>query len=356
MNILSKIFGSSNSRKLKKTERTVAIINKFEEPTASLSDDELKHKADEFRQRYESGESLNAILPEAFAVVREASQRTMQLRPFDVQMIGGIVLHEGSISEMRTGEGKTLMATLPAYLNGLTGRGVHIVTVNDYLADRDANWMRPIYEFLGLSVGIIKSGQSPEEKKAAYQCSIIYGTNNEFGFDYLRDNMAFRLDDKMQGELNFAIVDEVDSILIDEARTPLIISGAAEDSSKLYLAIDNFVPRMEKGVKQEKTKMEMMDKNYVPEESGHFTVDEKSRQVELTEAGHEFVEDLLIQKKLLLDGESLYSATNLSLLHHVHVALKAHYLFHRDVEYIVQNKHIVLIDEHTGRTMEGRRL
>jgi preprotein translocase subunit SecA len=356
MNILSKIFGSSNSRKLKKTERTVAIINIFEEPTASLSDDELKHKADEFRQRYESGESLDAILPEAFAVVREASQRTMQLRPFDVQMIGGIVLHEGSISEMRTGEGKTLMATLPAYLNGLTGRGVHIVTVNDYLADRDANWMRPIYEFLGLSVGIIKSGQSPEEKKEAYQCSIIYGTNNEFGFDYLRDNMAFRLDDKMQGELNFAIVDEVDSILIDEARTPLIISGAAEDSSKLYLAIDNFIPRLEKGVKQEKTKMEMMDKNYVPEESGHFTVDEKSRQVELTEAGHEFVEDLLIQKKLLLDGESLYSATNLSLLHHVHVALKAHYLFHRDVEYIVQNKHIVLIDEHTGRTMEGRRL
>ncbi|MCH8263779.1 MAG: preprotein translocase subunit SecA [Proteobacteria bacterium] len=356
MNILSKIFGSSNSRKLKKIERTVAIINKFEEPTASLSDDELKHKADEFRRRYESGESLDAILPEAFAVVREASQRTMELRPFDVQMIGGIVLHEGSISEMRTGEGKTLMATLPAYLNGLTGRGVHIVTVNDYLADRDANWMRPIYEFLGLSVGIIKSGQSPQEKKAAYQCSITYGTNNEFGFDYLRDNMAFRLDDKMQGELNFAIVDEVDSILIDEARTPLIISGAAEDSSKLYLAIDKLIPRLEKGVKQEKTKMEMMDKNYVPEESGHFSVDEKSRQVELTEAGHEHVEDLLIQNKLLLEGESLYSATNLSLLHHIHVALKAHYLFHRDVEYIVQNKHIVLIDEHTGRTMEGRRL
>lgn len=356
MNILSKIFGSSNSRKLKKLERTVAIINKFEEPIASLSDDELKHKANEFRQRYESGESLDAILPEAFAVVREASQRSIQLRPFDVQMIGGIVLHEGSISEMRTGEGKTLMATLPAYLNGLTGRGVHIVTVNDYLAHRDANWMRPIYEFLGLSVGIIKSGQSPDEKKVAYQCSITYGTNNEFGFDYLRDNMAFRLEDKMQGELNFAIVDEVDSILIDEARTPLIISGAAEDSSKLYLAVDNLIPRLEKGAKQEKTKMEMMDKDYVLEESGHFIVDEKSRQVELTEAGHEYVEDLLFQKKLLMEGESLYLATNLSLLHHVHVALKAHYLFHRDVEYIVQNKHIVLIDEHTGRTMEGRRL
>ncbi|HIN92456.1 MAG TPA: preprotein translocase subunit SecA, partial [Alphaproteobacteria bacterium] len=270
MNILSKIFGSSNSRKLKKLERTVAIINKFEEPIASLSDDELKHKANEFRQRYESGESLDAILPEAFAVVREASQRSIQLRPFDVQMIGGIVLHEGSISEMRTGEGKTLMATLPAYLNGLTGRGVHIVTVNDYLAHRDANWMRPIYEFLGLSVGIIKSGQSPDEKKVAYQCSITYGTNNEFGFDYLRDNMAFRLEDKMQGELNFAIVDEVDSILIDEARTPLIISGAAEDSSKLYLAVDNLIPGLEKGAKQEKTKMEMMDKDYVLEESGHF--------------------------------------------------------------------------------------
>jgi len=356
MNILSKIFGSSNSRKLKKTQRIVVSINKFEDTITSLSDDELKHKAGEFKQRYESGEALDEILPEAFAVVREAAQRSMQLRHFDVQMIGGIVLHEGNISEMRTGEGKTLMATLPAYLNGLTGKGVHIVTVNDYLAERDANWMRPIYEFLGLSVGIIKSGQSPEEKKAAYQCSIIYGTNNEFGFDYLRDNMAFRVEDKMQGELNFAIVDEVDSILIDEARTPLIISGAAEDSSKLYTAVDNFIPQLEKGIKQEKTKMEMMDKDFVPEESGHFTVDEKSRQVELTEAGHEHVERLLIQKKLLEKDESLYAATNLSLLHHVHVALKAHYLFKKDIEYIVQEKRIVLIDEHTGRTMEGRRL
>ena len=266
MNILSKIFGSSNSRKLKKTERTVAIINKFEEPTASLSDDELKHKADEFRQRYESGESLDAILPEAFAVVREASQRSIQLRPFDVQMIGGIVLHEGSISEMRTGEGKTLMATLPAYLNGLTGRGVHIVTVNDYLADRDANWMRPIYEFLGLSVGIIKSGQSPEEKKAAYQCSIIYGTNNEFGFDYLRDNMVFSMADKTQRGFGFAVVDEVDSILIDEARTPLIISGAAEDSSKTYTAVNKIIPFLDRGETNDVEKTQ----------SGDFVVDENN--------------------------------------------------------------------------------
>jgi len=231
-----------------------------------------------------------------------------------------------------------------------------LVTVNEYLAERDANWMRPLYEFLGLSVGIIGSGRSPELKKAAYNCSITYGTNNEFGFDYLRDNMAFRLDDKMQRELNFAIVDEVDSILIDEARTPLIISGAAEDSSKLYTAINQLVPKLEKGIKAEKSKMEMMDKSFVPEESGHFTVDEKSRSVELTESGHEFVEQILISKKLLEEGDSLYSATNLSLLHHIHAALKAHHLFKKDIEYIVQNKHIVLIDEHTGRTMEGRRL
>lgn len=356
MSIISKIFGSSNSRKLKKIQRSVDLINSFEEKIQALSDDELKAKASEFKQRFDSGEVLESILPEAFAVVREAGIRTMGMRHFDVQMIGGIVLNECSISEMRTGEGKTLMSTLPAYLNGLTGKGVHVVTVNEYLAERDANWMRPIYEFLGLSVGVIKSNQDPQEKIAAYNSSITYGTNNEFGFDYLRDNMAFRLDDKMQRELNFAIVDEVDSILIDEARTPLIISGAAEDSSKLYAAINQLIPKMEKGTKVEKSKMEMMDKNFVAEESGHFSVDEKSRQVELTETGHEFVEDLLIQKKLLEEGESLYSATNLSLLHHVHAALKANHLFKKDIEYIVQNKRIVLIDEHTGRTMEGRRL
>ena len=356
MSILNKIFGSSNARKLKKLKKTVARITELEPSFEALSDEELKAKTGEFKQRFDSGESTDALLPETFAVVREASKRTLEMRHFDVQMIGGIVLHEGSISEMRTGEGKTLMATLPAYLNGLTGKGVHLVTVNEYLAERDANWMRPLYEFLGLSVGIIGSGQAPELKKEAYNSSITYGTNNEFGFDYLRDNMAFRLDDKMQRELNFAIVDEVDSILIDEARTPLIISGAAENSSKLYEAINQLIPKLEKGVKAEKSKMEMMDKNFVPVESGHFTVDEKSRQVELTETGHEFVEDILIKKKLLAEGESLYSATNLSLLHHVHAGLKAHNLFNRDIEYIVQNKSIVLIDEHTGRTMEGRRL
>lgn len=356
MNILNSIFGTSNSRKLKKLQRTVAVINQLEESIQSLTDPELQDKTNEFKRRLDAGESLNDILPEAFATVREAGMRVMGMRHFDVQLIGGMVLHEGSISEMRTGEGKTLMATLPAYLNGLSGDGVHVVTVNEYLAERDANWMRPLYEFLGLSVGVIQSGQSPADKKAAYLADITYGTNNEFGFDYLRDNMAFRLDDKMQDKLNFAIVDEVDSILIDEARTPLIISGAAENSSELYIAINNLMPKLEKGEKQEKSKMEMMDKNFVAEESGHFTVDEKSRQVELTELGHEYVESLLIDKKLLAEGESLYSATNLSLLHHVHAALKAHHLFNRDIEYIVQDKKIVLIDEHTGRTMEGRRL
>ena len=356
MNILQKIFGSSNSRKLKKMERSVAIINGFEKSFEALSDEQFTQKTDEFRGRLEQGVKLDDLLPEAFALVREASKRTLGLRHFDVQMIGGIVLHQGSISEMRTGEGKTLVATLPAYLNALGGDGVHIVTVNEYLAGRDANWMRPIYEKLGLSVGVIKTGQSAEEKKAAYGCSVIYGTNNEFGFDYLRDNMAFRLDDKMQPQLNFAIVDEVDSILIDEARTPLIISGAAEDSSQLYVAVNKLIPRLEKGTKVEKSKMDMMDKNYVPEDTGHFSVDEKSRQVELTEAGHEHVEDLLIQKKLLNEGDSLYAATNLTLLHHIHAGLKAHHLFHKDVEYIVKDKRIVLIDEHTGRTMEGRRL
>jgi len=356
MNILNKILGSSNSRKLKKMNRTVAVINSLEESLESLTDEELREKTGEFKQRIEKGVSLDDILPEAFAAVRESSKRTLGLRHFDMQMVGGMVLHQGNISEMRTGEGKTLVATLPAYLNGLSGKGVHVVTVNEYLAQRDADWMRPIFELLGFSVGTIKSGQTQEEKKAGYDSDITYGTNNEFGFDYLRDNMAFRLEQKMQRKLNFAIVDEVDSILIDEARTPLIISGAAEGSSQLYVAIDKLIPRLDKGVKAEKSKIEMMDKNYIPEDTGHFTVDEKSRQVELTEEGHEHVEDLLIQKKLLNEGESLYAATNLSLLHHVHAGLKAHNLFNKDIEYIVQNRQIVLIDEHTGRTMEGRRL
>ena len=276
MNILNKVFGSSNSRKIKKMNRVVKRINEFEELLESLSDEELKYKTDELKGRLQEGETIDQLLPEAFAVVREASKRALGLRPFDVQLIGGMVLHDGNISEMRTGEGKTLVATLPAYLNGLTGLGVHVVTVNEYLAQRDADWMRPIFELLGFTVGVIKSGQTADEKKLGYDSDITYGTNNEFGFDYLRDNMAFRLDQKMQRELNFAIVDEVDSILIDEARTPLIISGAAEDSSKLYVAINKLVPRLEKGTKVEKSKMEMMDKNYVPEDTGHFTVDKKA--------------------------------------------------------------------------------
>ena len=355
LNIFSLIFGSSNSRKLKKLQKTVERINSFETTLETLSDEQLRAKTDEFKQRHDKGETLDALLPEAFAVVREASKRVMGMRHFDVQMIGGMVLHYGDIAEMKTGEGKTLVATLPAYLNGLTGEGVHIVTVNDYLAKRDANWMRPLYEFLGLSVGVIVAGQMSHEKKSAYNSSITYGTNNEFGFDYLRDNMAFRIEDKMQRKLNFAIVDEVDSILIDEARTPLIISGAAEDSSKQYLAINALIPRLEKGEPAPEKTSSMLEREERIE-TGHFSVDEKTRQVELTEAGHEFLEALLTERGLLKEGESLYAATNLGLLHHIHSALKAHYLFHKDVEYIVKDNKVVLIDEHTGRTMEGRRL
>lgn len=340
-NVLRKVFGTRNDRELKRIGKLVAKINEFESGLAALSDDELAAKTPLFKERLEQGETLTSILPEAFAVVREAGKRTLGLRHFDVQMIGGIALHEGKIAEMRTGEGKTLVATLPAYLNALTGKGVHLVTVNDYLANRDAHWMEPLYRFLGLSVGVIKSGQAGEQKKQAYSADIIYGTNNEFGFDYLRDNMAFSASDRLQRELNFAIVDEVDSILIDEARTPLIISGASSDSSDLYKRINRFVPMLSQGTEE------------VP---GHYSIDEKQRSIELTEAGHEYVEGLLISEGLLAEGESLYAATNLNLLHHVHSALKAHALFHKDVEYIVQGGQVVLIDEHTGRTMPGRRL
>lgn len=355
LQFLNKIFGSSNSRKLKKLHKTVHHINSFESALQPLSDEELRAKTEEFKKRFDAGESLDNLLPEAFAVVREASKRTLGLRHFDVQMIGGMVLHQGDIAEMKTGEGKTLVATLPAYLNGLTGDGVHIVTVNDYLAARDANWMRPLYEFLGLSVGVIVGGQMPQEKKAAYQSSITYGTNNEFGFDYLRDNMAFRIEDKLQGKLNFAIVDEVDSILIDEARTPLIISGAAENSSQLYMTINDLIPTLDRGDAPEERGGSMLERGDKVE-SGDFMVDEKTRQVELTEVGHERLEGLLSERGLLNEGESLYAAANLGLLHHIHSALKAHNLFHKDVEYIVKDGRIVLIDEHTGRTMEGRRL
>ncbi|MDU3294149.1 MAG: preprotein translocase subunit SecA, partial [Pseudomonas aeruginosa] len=308
---------------------------------------ELKGKTAEFRVRLEKGEVLENLIPEAFAVVREASKRVFGMRHFDVQLLGGMVLNERCIAEMRTGEGKTLVGTLPVYLNALSGKGVHVVTVNDYLARRDANWMRPLYEFLGLSVGVVTPFQPPEDKRAAYAADITYGTNNEFGFDYLRDNMAFSLDDKFQRELNFAVVDEVDSILIDEARTPLIISGQAEDSSELYIKINKLIPRLNRQVEEVEGK---------PTEEGHYSIDEKTRQVELNEQGHQFIEDLLSQNGLLGEGESLYSAHNLSLLTHVYAALRAHTLFHRNVEYIVQGDQILLIDEHTGRTMPGRRL
>ena len=321
--------------------KVVKKVNALTDEIKALSDEALAAKTDEFKQRLADGQTLDDILPEAFAVVREAGERVLGLRHFDVQLIGGMALHEGKIAEMRTGEGKTLVATLPAYLNALTGNGVHLITVNDYLANRDAHWMGPLYEFLGISVGVIRSGQAPEQKAAAYSADIIYGTNNEFGFDYLRDNMAFTMDDRMQGQLAFAIVDEVDSILIDEARTPLVISGASEDSSELYKKINRLIPSL---------------KPDSEEEPGHFTVDEKQRQVELTEAGHEFIEELMIREKLLEEGDSLYAATNLNLLHHVNSGLRAHVLFQRDVEYIVQDGQVVLIDEHTGRTMAGRRL
>lgn len=346
--IVRSIFGSKNDRELKRMGKKVKLINELEPSFVALSDDELQAKTAEFKQRHSDGESLDALLPEAFAAAREASKRVMGMRHFDVQLIGGMTLHEGCIAEMRTGEGKTLMATLAAYLNAISGRGVHIVTVNDYLARRDANWMTPLYAALGLQTGSVYSMQPQEEKRAAYAADITYGTNNEFGFDYLRDNMALRKEDRMQRPLNFAIVDEVDSILIDEARTPLIISGAAEDSSELYRAINKFIPSL--------TRQEIVEKGEEPSELGHYTLDEKTRQVELTETGHEVIEDTLTKAGLLQADDSLYAAGNLGLLHHVYAALKAHVLFHRNVEYIIQNDQVVLIDEHTGRTMPGRRL
>jgi preprotein translocase subunit SecA len=354
--MLSKIFGNKNQREIKRLNKIVKQINALESELQTLSDAELQAKTAEFKKRYAEGESLDRLLPEAFAVVREAGVRVMKMRHFDVQLIGGMVLHQTKIAEMRTGEGKTLVATLPAYLNALTGRGVHLITVNDYLATRDANWMGPLYEFLGMKVGVVVPGQAPETKRAAYQADITYGTNNEFGFDYLRDNMAFRLEDRFQRDLYFAIVDEVDSILIDEARTPLIISGAVKDSGKRYQAINALVPILKKGEKgKEKSQIERrIEGDDVID--GDFVIDEKSRQVELTDSGHEKIEKLLVSKGLLQEGEDLYAATNLSLLHQIQSALRAHYLFHRDVEYIVQENQIVLVDEHTGRTMPGRRL
>jgi preprotein translocase subunit SecA len=345
--LFKKLFGSKNEREVKRMLKAVQSVNVLEEQMIALSDEQLRGKTEEFKARLAQGETLDKLLPEAFAVAREAGKRVMGMRHFDVQLIGGMTLHEGKIAEMRTGEGKTLVGTLAVYLNALSGKGVHVVTVNEYLARRDANWMRPLYEFLGLTVGIVTPFQPPEEKRAAYAADITYGTNNEFGFDYLRDNMAFSLEDKFQRELNFAVIDEVDSILIDEARTPLIISGQAEDSSKLYIEINKLIPRLKQHIEEEEG---------VVTQEGHYKVDEKTRQVELNEAGHQYVEEMLTAAGLLAEGESLYSAHNLGLLTHVYAGLRAHKLFHRNVEYIVQNGQVILIDEHTGRTMPGRRL
>ncbi|MGH8381805.1 preprotein translocase subunit SecA [Pseudomonas sp.] len=345
--LLKKLFGSKNEREVKRLLKAVQSVNAFEEKMVALSDEQLRAKTAEFKERLAKGETLDQLLSEAFAVAREAGKRVMGMRHFDVQLIGGMALHEGTIAEMRTGEGKTLVATLGVYLNALSGKGVHVVTVNDYLARRDANWMRPLYEFLGLTVGVVTPFQPPEEKRAAYAADITYGTNNEFGFDYLRDNMAFSMEEKFQRELNFAVIDEVDSILIDEARTPLIISGQAEDSSKLYIEVNKLIPRLKQHIEEVEGEVT---------QEGHYSIDEKSRQVELNEAGHQFIEEMLTQVGLLAEGESLYSAHNLSLLTHVYAGLRAHKLFHRNVEYIVQDGQILLIDEHTGRTMPGRRL
>ena len=352
--LIRNLFGTRNSRELKQMEKTVARINDLGGGLLGLSIQDLKCRTAEFRERHQNGETLDDLLPEAFACVREVAERVSRTRHYDVQLIGGITLHEGRIAEMRTGEGKTLVATLAAYLNALTGHGVHIVTVNDYLARRDADWMGPIYEALDMTVGVVQSGLDMETKRAAYAADITYGTNNEFGFDYLRDNMAFRKEDRLQRQLSFAIVDEVDSILIDEARTPLIISGPAEESTDLYRKINKLAPKL---VQQEQVEVALpaiMGGEEI-EDTGDFFVDEKNRQVELTERGHLAVEDELKRNGMLGEGDSLYAASNLGLLHHVQAALKAHFLFKRDIDYMVRNDEIVIVDEHTGRAQPGRR-
>ncbi|MGQ0592834.1 MAG: preprotein translocase subunit SecA [Gammaproteobacteria bacterium] len=339
--LLRRVFGSRNDRLLKRMAKTVAQINAHEPQCAELSDEQIAAKTGEFRDRYAAGETLDELLPEAFAVVREVGKRALDMRHFDVQLIGGMVLHSGKIAEMRTGEGKTLVATLAAYLNALTGLGVHIVTVNDYLARRDAQWMGQIYERLGMSTGVVVPGLNQAERQAAYAADITYGTNNELGFDYLRDNMAFQSRDRVQRGLHFAIVDEVDSILIDEARTPLIISGATDDHSDLYIHVNRLIPGLD--LQQEE------------EGPGDYSLDEKQRQVYLTEQGHARIEELMVQEGLIAEGESLYGAGHIGLMHHVHSALRAHTLYKRDVDYIVRNGEVVIVDEFTGRTMPGRR-
>jgi len=346
--LITKIVGSRNDRLVKKMAKTVDQINELEPAVQKLSDDELCAKTAELKARHADRDTLEKLLPEAFALVREASQRTLGLRHYDVQMIGGMVLHKGQISEMKTGEGKTLMATLAVYLNALTGKGVHVVTVNDYLARRDAEWMRPVYEALDISVGIVIPGMTPAAKRTAYACDVIYATNNELGFDYLRDNMAFSSDQKVQRDRYFAIVDEVDSILIDEARTPLIISGPADETPQLYVRINQLIPNLKKGdAPKSDEELDQVD--------GDFTIDEKQKQVYLTESGMGHVEELMVKSGLLQEDDSLYDAQNLNLVHHLNAALRAHHLFSKDVDYIVNDGEVVIVDEFTGRTLAGRR-
>ena len=343
--LLKKVFGSRNDRLIRQYSKTVRAINALEPEMAALSDADLRAKTDVFKARIGEGESLDSILPEAFAVVREAGKRVHGMRHFDVQLVGGMVLHNGKIAEMRTGEGKTLVATLPVYLNALSGKGVHVITVNDYLASRDAEWMGQLYGFLGLTVGVNVSQLGEAEKLAAYAADITYGTNNEFGFDYLRDNMKYEAAERVQRALSFAVVDEVDSILIDEARTPLIISGQAEDHTDLYLKMNAIAPLLKKQIGEGDDITE----------PGDYTVDLKAHQVLLTEAGHERAEDILTEHGLLPEGTSLYDPANILLMHHLYAALRGHSLFHKDQQYVVQNGEIIIVDEFTGRLMPGRR-
>ena len=351
MGLLDKIFGSKNQKVLKKIQPLVGSINSLEESYSLLSDEELKNKRSEFISRYKNKETLDQLLPEAFAAVREVSKRQLGLRHYDCQLVGGIALHNCQIAEMATGEGKTLVATLPSYLNSIAERKIVLVTVNDYLAKRDAEWMGPIYENLGISVSYIIPNQQLDERKAAYEADVIYATNNELGFDFLRNNMVVNTNDRMMNDYYFAIIDEVDSILIDEARTPLVISGPAENTAQIYQKISKFVPKLEQQFIQE----DLEEEEEVPE-TGHFVIDEKSKQVELTDLGHDFIEDLLKKDNLLEEDQSLYSSGNLRLLHYIQSSLRAHFLFQKDVDYMVQDKQVILIDENTGRAMPGRRL